>query len=229
MPDPYYRDEQVTLYHGDCLEIDEWLSADVLVTDPPYGIRWEQSFGGNQHHLAAKKSYIKDAVAGDTSPVVRDEALALWGKRPAIVFGSWRIARPQGVNNMLIWHKAGGFSGVANCAFFTNHEEVYILGSGAWRKSAPPLMSVVTTTEHRPQQVKASGGHPTSKPVTLMERLVDRCPPGVIADPFAGSGSTLVAARNQGRKSIGVELEEQYCELIAKRLSQACFDFGSAS
>lgn len=225
---PYYSDDAVTLYHGDCRELTAWLEADVLVTDPPYGVRWESRFGdarkGTKDQLRAK-----DVIHADLNPQVRDAALAAWGKkRPAVVFGSWRIARPAATRSLLIWHKEGAYSGPLNGAFFTNHEEIYVIGEGEWRKSAPPLRSVITTTEHRSQAVR-DGGHPTPKPVGLMEVLIDRCPPGTIADPFAGSGSTLVAAKQLGRKAIGVELEERYCEIAARRLAQDVLDFGEAT
>jgi DNA modification methylase len=222
----YYVDDHVTLYHGDCLEITDWLAADVLVTDPPYGIRAESKKGtyrgaGSQIRRAAD-------IAGDETTDIRDAALNQWGMKPRIVFGSWRAPRPEPVDHRLIWHKKGSVFGVANCAFISQDEEIYVTGGG-FRRLSPPMRSVIATSEVRQGANGAAAlmGHPTPKPLRLMELLIDRCPPGIIADPFAGSGSTLIAARNLGRKAIGVELEERYCELVAKRLDQMCLDFGS--
>ena len=224
MSEPYYQDDLVTLFHGDCLEVAEWLAADVLVTDPPYGIAWTAHTGG--YKGKGSQTEIRNAVSGDNSTEVRDAVLAAWGEqRSAIVFGTWRVQRPDKAQHRLIWHKKGHAPGPANMPFMSNDEEIYILGNG-FRPSSPPLRSVITTQEARSVEVNRIG-HPTPKPIGLMEILLDRCPAGVVADPFAGSGSTLIAARNLGRPSIGVELEERYCELIAKRLSQQAFDFGS--
>lgn len=217
----YYQDDWVTLYHGDCLEQTQWLEADVLVTDPPYGIKWQGITTG------VNKGYDKHSagITNDHSIEVRDEVLNRWGIKPAIVFGSWRVDRPANTEHRLIWHKAGQAPGPLNAPFMTQDEEIYILGKG-FRSSSPPMRSVIRTDEHRGIEV-GKIGHPTPKPIKLMELLIDRCPEGLIADPFAGSGATLVAARNLGRKVIGVELEEKYCELIAKRLSQQVLDFSN--
>jgi site-specific DNA-methyltransferase (adenine-specific) len=221
-PQPYYQDDLVTLYHGDCREITEWLKADVLVTDPPYGVAWRS---GQFSNAAAP---TEDEIAGDETPDLRDEALLLWGKRPALVFGSWRVARPANVNNRLIWHKAANIPGMRTQPWYSADEEIYQLGTGFVGR---PEQNVLVSHDRRDGahgQV-ARFGHPTPKPIGLMERLIAKCPLGVIADPFAGSGATLVAARTHHRRTIGVEIEERYCEVIAKRLDQGVLDFGDGA
>lgn len=214
----YYQDDYITLYHGDCLEQTAWLDADVLVTDPPYGVAWKSSTMSN-----ATVANVQ-TIANDQTIEVRDKALELWGKKPALVFGSWRMPRPANTNNRLIWHKAANIPGMRASAWFSADEEIYQLGTGFVGK---PEQNVIVTHDRRDGAYGevARLGHPTPKPIQLMERLINKCPQGLIADPFAGSGATLVAAKNLGRKAIGVELEEKYCELIAKRLSQNTFDF----
>jgi site-specific DNA-methyltransferase (adenine-specific) len=216
---PYFQNELVTLYHGDCLEVTEWLKADVLVTDPPYGVAWKSSTMSN---AIKPKSEI---INNDETPDVRDKSLELWGDRPALVFGSWKVARPNNTRHRLIWHKKANIPGMRSHAWFSADEEIYVLGTGFLGK---PEQNVLVTNDRRDGAYGevARLGHPTPKPVGLMERLIAKCPDGIIADPFSGSGATLVAARNLGRKAIGVEMEEKYCELIANRLSQEAFDFG---
>ena len=206
----YYQDDYVTLYHGDCLEELAWLEADVLVTDPPYGIAYKS---GRNKNLTA--------IVGDKTLDVRDNVLNVWGDKPSLVFGTWKQERPKNVKQLIIWDKRGGagFSGDLAMPWADITEEIYVLGNGWVGRRRPAIYSIPTLpSTNRPN-------HPTPKPVTLLAELIAYCPDGVIADPFAGSGSTLLAARNLGRKVIGVELEEKYCELIAKRLSQQTFDF----
>ena len=215
----YYQDEHVTLYHGDCLtEHREWLDADVLVTDPPYGMAY---YSGRRK--------ADDAIAGDRSLTARDDVLDAWrygnSDRPALSFGTWKQPRPDGVKQLIVWDKRGGagFSGDLKMPWADITEEIYVMGKG-WRGGrVPAIYSVPTIPAASPER----HGHPTPKPVGLMSLLLEKCPNGVVADPFAGSGATLVAARDMGRKAIGVELEERYCEIIAKRLDQQVIDFGA--
>jgi hypothetical protein len=213
---PYYADEAVTLYFGDCREISEWLAADVLMTDPPYGRGWRQG------RVKRGKSDAHPGIANDHDTSARDAALTLWGARPAVAFGDFMLPPPVGTKQTLAYRKAPDSGGRGAMAGFRRDlEAVYLIGP--WPSALGGRSSLLTTTARL--QGTANGlsgrhGHPHAKPVDVMEQLIKACPPGVIADPFAGSGSTLVAARNLGRKAIGVELEERYCETIAKRLAQ---------
>lgn len=225
MTTPYYQDDSVTLYHGDCLEIDAWLEADVLVTDPPYGISYQSG-----HRTLTPKA---ERIAGDHTPEARDTALEAWSGRPAIVFGTWRVPAPSGERQRIVWWKRkSGFMGDVSIPWGTTHEEIYVLGS-PWKipDGVRRTQSVIATDAGMggTDGVVARHGHPTAKPVGLMEQLILRCPPGVVSDPFAGSGSTLVAARNVGRRAIGVELDERYCEIAARRLAQDVLDFGEGA
>jgi hypothetical protein len=215
MTDPYYADDRVVLFHGDCLDTTGWLKADVLVTDPPYGMAFQ----------SGHRAEAFGPIAGDRDIAVRDEVLSRWGgDRSAAIFGTWRTPRPDGTKQVLVWHKRGVGPGMGDlaAAFGTSHEEIYLIGP--WKKRSTRRGSVITT-ESSPSELTTRIGHPTPKPVGLMETLIEAAPDGIVADPFAGSGSTLIAARNLGRKAIGVEIEERYCELVANRLAQMCLDF----
>ena len=205
---PYFQNELVTLYHGDCLEVTHWLSADVLVTDPPYGMSYKSGWTD------------RTQIANDSTIRARDSALELWGTKPALVFGTWRVERPANTKNLLIWSK-GDDPGMGDLSmpWGLSHEEIYVLGSGFIGKRESSVIKA-----NKPP-IATRPDHPTPKPIGLMEKLIAKTT-GTIADPFAGSGATLFAARNLGRKVIGVEVEEKYCELIANRLSQEAFNFG---
>ena len=96
---PYYADESVTLYHGDCREIDAWLEADVLVTDPPYGIAWTK--GEDKKHGSRPHS----GIVNDSDTTARDPVLERVGQKPGIVFGSFFAPFPQNVRHILVWQK----------------------------------------------------------------------------------------------------------------------------
>lgn len=226
---PYYSDDLVTLFHGDCREITDWLAADVLVVDPPYGREWRQGqlarskrAGDNSH----------SGIRGDADTEVRDAVLAAWGSaKVAVVFGDLMLPPPAGNRQTLVYRKPpdAGNRGATN-GRRRDLEAIYLVGP--WPSGLGGASSVLATaarTVGNPSGLAARYGHPHAKPLDVMEELIHSCPPGVIADPCAGSGSTLVAAKLQGRAAIGVELDESYCARIAERLDQDALPFGEAS
>ncbi len=224
----YYEADGITLYHGDCREETAWLEADVLVTDPPYGRSWKQ---GARHKNG---SDARSGIAGDLDTTVRDAALRAWGNRLAVVFGDLMLAPPASTKQVLVYRKppdAGARGAVAG--FRRDLEAVYLLGpwsSGLGGRSrllttaAPSLVCFVAARYPKDRGT----GHPHTKPLDLIFALLSMCPDGVVADPFAGSGSTLVAARALGRRAVGVEIDERYCETVASRIAQGDL-FGGAA
>lgn len=221
----YYEDDYVTLYHGDCLKDHrEWLAADVLITDPPYGRAWKQ--GALKGH---PRNVQSAGIANDETTSVRDEALIAWGKaRRSIAFGDLMLAPPADTKHVLIYLKdnVAGLRGAIG-GIRRDTEAIYLIGKG-WGSGIGGRSSVFPTTQKisgAHGAVALAGGHPHTKPSDVMSALIGLTE-GTIADPFSGGGSTLVAAKALGRKVIGVELEERYCEIIAKRCAQDVFDFG---
>tara|TARA_R110002020_G_scaffold269243_1_gene484578 strand:+ start:40 stop:675 length:636 start_codon:yes stop_codon:yes gene_type:complete len=205
--DPYYSDDAVTIYHGDARDILPTLTFDAVVTDPPYGIGYQQTI---------KTARNWGTISGDES-----DALARWmieavHPTPMLVFGAnhFPSALPE-PGRWVCWDKR-----VVEAAD-------RMLGSPfelAWM-NGPDKAGFMYRILHG-GVVNADGAghrrvHPTQKPVVLFRRLLaDHFPTGVILDPFMGAGSTLRAAKDLGRTAIGIELEERYCEVAATRLGQ---------
>ena len=221
---PYYEDGLVTLYHGDCRDllaailspVEELTYPDVIVTDPPYGIGYSPGGGGRGFRSQGPPGVIrkaftgKDVVRGDDRPF--DPAFLLALSLPTVLFGANHYAdRLPASPSWLVWDKRDGLpsNDFADCEMaWTNLGGPARLFSHRW--------SGLTKDSERGQRRT----HPTQKPVALMAWVIERCPPGLIIDPYAGSATTLMAAKRLSRRAVGIEIEERWCEDAANRLSQ---------
>jgi site-specific DNA-methyltransferase (adenine-specific) len=205
---PYYQDSAVTIYHGDCREIAPVLGLDyAVVSDPPYGMRWDgRVTPGPGGHAGGRSYSFGVQITGDDKPFDPTP----WREYPeAILWGAnhYWSRLPQGTT--LVWIKRN------DNAFgsFLSDAEI------AWQRGGCGVYC------HRGVGYKSEDrNHPTQKPLGLMAWCVERTR-GVILDPFMGSGTTLRAAKNLGRKAIGIEIEERYCEIAARRMGQEVMAF----
>lgn len=215
---PYYDDGAVTLYHGDCREILPRLDADLLLTDPPYGIGFESkkergSSPGSRRGSGGHYGRDWGPIAGDDAPfdpthLLSFPRLILWG---AHCYAS-RLPDSPG---WLVWDKKRG--GTVSADFNASQCDL------AWTRG---VIGHVRTFVHlwdglRRDSEIGSHLHPTQKPVRLMAWCLSLVPnAATILDPYAGSGPVLRAAKDAGRRAIGIEIEERFCEVAAQRCAQ---------
>lgn len=224
---PYYEANGVTLYHGDCravLPLIDKNTVDLLLTDPPYGVNWQSNRRQDQF----------DRIAGDDSQDVANEGIllslkALKRHHHLYLFGRYDLSQlPIGGHAELIWDKLDKSGGNLQLPWGSQHEyiqfAVYVpdranrvqgFGNLAAKMRRGSILRYRRITGENLR-------HPTEKPVPLLRELIESssCFDDVVLDPFAGSGATLVAAKIEGRRAIGVELDERYCEVAAGRLEQ---------
>ena len=214
---PYYEDESVTIYHGDAREVFPTLRGDMLLTDPPYGldVQYGRSELGHRTIAGDQNTDLLTWISRVGADVLPAEA---W----AVVFcgfsavGEVQAALRAGrfeVKTVGVWDKLAPGLGMG----IRNQYEMWVLG----RKGKPPEPWGGGNV-WRQAGVHGRPVHPHEKPVELIRNFVVRYsePGAMILDPFMGSGTTLRAAKDCGRRAIGVEVDERYCEIAASRMAQ---------
>jgi hypothetical protein len=236
---PYYSDELVTIYHGDCREL--LPTADAVVTDPPYGTG----------AYTSDTDVLTGALLNVWMAAIPSAAIFGWPEKlVALCIAAGRVP-----NEWVTWWPSnaelkGRFTEVPVAR---DTEHIALFGRLHAARGAPEAPSRIRAAAHPADRGKhhispkgkrwgdvwrdASPGllfqhgerlHPNQKPIAVMSRLIQMMADGTVLDPFMGSGTTLVAAKSLGRKSIGIEIEERYCEIAAQRCSQEILGLVSA-
>ena len=223
---PYYSHGGVVIYHSDCMAAMTELAPhygerpfDLLLTDPPYGIGeaaknhasrgGRTMFGGKRGKPTPSTDYGRSDW--DNRPANEAVALARSLCRSQIIFGGNYYDLPPS-SCWLVWDKENGANDFADCEL-------------AWtnlKKAVRKLTYRWNGMLQQPGRPKEQRQHPTQKPEAVMLWALTQAPQDVrtVLDPFMGSGTTLVAAKRLGKSCVGIEREERYCEIAARRLSQ---------
>lgn len=227
---PYYEHGGITIYHRDCREV-LWsmVALGLTVTDPPFGIGDAPLSGPDRtgKRVGASNTWHPASIWDTEIPTDAFRAVAQRSHTIA-AFGHWRmreeVTRAFGkpLRCEIVWAKDCHVG--PPCPVAMRDERIWIYAdkgvegrrfeTSVWNEPIIPTW--------------AKKWHKNEKPLNLMLRLLEWLPDGDIVDPFMGSGTTLVAAKNLGRKAIGIEIEERYCEIAAQRLSQEVLPLGAA-
>lgn len=225
---PYYEHGGITIYHGDCREVLPSLQADLLFTDPPFGLGYADHGMGNGGRAGrGGKPSGAYFIEGNEDLSVGIFACEWAESRnlPAVVFASPYAPFPGKWRNLLVWDKGGavGWGGDPDVCFKRTWELIQIARNGELIGSRPDSVIRWYITPDNYAE------HPCEKPFGLIHGLMAKIPGDLVVDPFMGSGTSVVSAKTLGRRAIGIEIEERYCEIAAKRLSQEVFDFSGLS
>ena len=205
---------------GDCTEVMAAMptgSVDLIVTDPPYGARYRDRSGrsvANDDNLAWLAPAFREAAR-----VLKDDRffISFYGwHRAAEFLAAWKAAGLYPVGH-LVWTKGYASNARSTAGFLQyRHECAYLLAKR--RPPCPPLLM----SDVLPWDYTGNRRHPTEKPVSGIRPLIEAFsrPDGIVLDPFAGSGTTAVAAAEAGRQYIAIELEARYCAIARERLRE---------
>ena len=228
LPTPYYQDEAVTIYHADNRDILPYLApVDLVLTDPPYTDRTHKSVRSNSSKATLGQRVISFGA------ITTDALRALYADL-ATVTCRWIVSTmdyatafafeqepPDGLRMMRIgvWVKTNPMPQISADRPGQGWEAIaYLHKAGAassWNGGGKSGNFILP--------VEQNAGHPTAKPTMMFRELVQRFsdPGDLILDPFMGSGTTLRAAKDLGRRAVGIELSEKYCEIAARRMAQS--------
>lgn len=206
MIEPYFETELGKLYHGDCLEIMPTLEpVDLVLTDPPYGMGYKCDMTSMAKRGTAYGGKSWDVKFDDNTPFNPKPFL---NYNCAILFGYNHFAEKLPKGTVLVWIKVFD-SGYGK--FFSDAELAWMnRGEGVYCQRDTSMKGINKTRLH-----------PTQKPVGIMEWCIEKSKTnGLILDPYLGSGTTAIACERLNRRWIGIEIEEKYCEIAAKRIEK---------
>lgn len=211
---PYYEHAGITIYHGDCREVlPEMESTDIVITDPQYNVGMK--YLGDADNMT-RQGYICWCRSWFAKLMELSERIVIFpGHRNLDVW--WEIRKPSAI---ACWYKPGNpaHGGIFQ---FCEWEPILVWDEHCKAIGASDVFRATVTKQ------SDTGNHPCPKPISLMMSLVKRMTRQEhwILDPFCGTGTTLIAAKRQHREAVGIEIEEKYCEIAAKRLSQEVLNF----
>ncbi len=230
---PYYEDDAVTIYHGDCREVLPALSGvGQALTSPPYNLNGDGNKSGGTYFANLADGYAthtddmphaeyvawQHEVLALTWAALADDGAIYYNHKPRV--GGERVRLPLElvpehlpIRQIITWDRGSGFNRQFTY-YVPRYEWVLLIAKPAFRTNTRSIDDVWTIP------FETGGEHPAPFPLKLATTAIGSTSADVILDPFMGSGTTLRAAKDLNRKAIGIEIDERYCEIAARRMAQ---------